>query len=146
MNRALTIAYHLCRLGLGGLFVYAGVIKADDPVGFARSVANYKILPYSWNYLVAASLPYVEFLAGLLLVFNRKVRPAALALGVLNLVFIVSLISVVARGLDIDCGCFDTSGEGHTTAQWALLRDIGIMILVVATYRLRSWLVLKKQG
>lgn len=136
MNRFAPAAYHLCRLALGGLFVYAGLVKASDVTAFARDVANYQILPYSWNYVVAATLPYVEFLAGLLLVANRKVRPAALVLGGLTAVFMLVLASVVARGLDIDCGCFRPGS--HTSAAQALWRDAGILLLAVVTCRLRA--------
>ena len=138
VSRGASILYHLCRLSLGGLFLYAGAVKADDVVAFARNVANYKILPYSWNYLAAATLPYVELVAGLLLLANRKVRPAALVLGALTIIFMLALASVDLRGLDIDCGCFDPGGEGHTSARAALLRDFGIMVLVVVTYRFRG--------
>jgi uncharacterized membrane protein YphA (DoxX/SURF4 family) len=118
------------------LFVYAGLVKAGDVTAFARDVANYKILPYSWNYLVAATLPYIEFLAGLLLVANRRVRPAALVTGGLTVIFMLFLASVVARGLDIDCGCFRSGG--HTSAAQALWRDAGILLLCIVTYRLRG--------
>jgi len=138
LSRGTVLVYHLCRLLLGGLFLYAGAVKAEDVVAFAGNVANYKILPYSWNYLVAATLPYVEVVAGLLLLFNRKVRPAALVLGVLTAVFMLALASVTLRGLEIDCGCFNPGGEGHTGPGAALLRDSGIMILVFLTCRLRG--------
>lgn len=136
MSRVSHIVYHVCRLGLGGLFLYAGLLKAGDVTAFAGDVANYQILPYRWNYLVAATLPYVEFLAGLLLIANRRVRPAALVAGGLTAVFILILVSVVARGLDIDCGCF--GGEGHTTAAQALWRDAGLLLLSIVIYRLRG--------
>ena len=136
MSRFARIAYHLSRLVLGGLFLYAGLVKAGDVTTFARDVANYKILPYSWNYLVAATLPYIEFLAGLLLLANRRVRPAALVTGGLTAVFMLILASVVTRGLDIDCGCFRPGG--HTTAAQALWRDAGILLLSLVTYRLRG--------
>jgi uncharacterized membrane protein YphA (DoxX/SURF4 family) len=136
VSRFTRIAYHLSRLVLGGLFLYAGLVKAGDVTTFARDVANYKILPYSWNYLVAATLPYIEFLAGLLLIANRRVRPAALVAGGLTAVFMLILATVVARGLDIDCGCFRPGG--HTTATQALWRDAGILLLSLVTYRLRD--------
>jgi hypothetical protein len=136
VSRFTRIAYHLSRLVLGGLFLYAGLVKAGDVTAFARDVANYKILPYSWNYLVAATLPYIEFLAGLLLVANRRVRPAALVTGGLTVIFMLSLASVVARGLDIDCGCFRAGG--HTSAAEALWRDAGILLLSIVTFRLRG--------
>lgn len=137
MSRAGFYFYHICRLVLGGLFLYAGAVKANNVVVFASDVANYKLLPYAWNYLAAATLPYVEGVAGLLLIFNRKVRPAALLLGVLTVVFMVALASVVARGMDIDCGCFNP-GKGHTSAVMALLRDSGILLLAWVTLRLRN--------
>ena len=126
--------FHVCRLVLGGLFLYAGLIKALDVVTFAGSVANYQILPYHLNYLVAATLPYVEMAAGLLLLINRQVRPAALLLGLLDIVFMIALVSVLIRGLDIDCGCFRPGGESPTSAWAALLRDVGILALAGVTF------------
>ncbi len=137
MSRSGFYLYHICRLVLGGLFLYSGGIKANSVVDFARDVANYQLLPYAWNYLVAATLPYVEAVAGLLLVINRKVRPAALLLALLTFAFMVALSTVVARGMDIDCGCFNP-GQGHTSATMALLRDLGILLLALLTLRLRS--------
>ncbi|ABA89760.1 hypothetical protein Pcar_2522 [Syntrophotalea carbinolica DSM 2380] len=132
MKRFEPILYHVSRLLLGGLFLYAGVVKAFDPAGFAGEIANYQIMPYRLNFLVAATLPFVEMLAGLLLVINRKVRPASLVIGGLNLVFIVALSSLLVRGLDIDCGCFRPGAHSSVTA--ALWRDIGLMVLVVVTF------------
>lgn len=136
MSRLVRIVYPGSRLLLGGLFLYAGLVKAGDVTAFARDIANYQILPYRWNYLVAATLPYIEFLAGLLLVANRRVRPAALVTGGLTAVFMLILVSVVARSLDIDCGCF--GADGHTTAAQALWRDAGLLLLSIVTYRLRG--------
>jgi putative oxidoreductase len=137
MNRAARWTYHVSRLLLGGLFLYAGLVKTLDVAAFAGEVANYRILPYAWNFVVAAVLPYVETLAGFLLLVNRRVRPAALVLGGLTAVFIAALVSVLARGMDIDCGCFRPGG-GHTGPWAALLRDIGLLLLALICYRLRD--------
>jgi len=138
MNRPSWFSYHLARLSLALVFVYAGVVKIQDVVAFAGHVAAYQILPYAVNYLVAATLPYVEFLAGILLLLNVRVRPALAAIGGMTLMFMVALVSVLARGLDIDCGCFDPSGGQEVTAGMALLRDVGLMALVVLIWWLRS--------
>lgn len=132
MKKFKTVLYHASRLLLGALFLYAGVVKALDPAGFAGEIANYQILPYRLNYLVAATLPWVEMLAGVLLLVNRKVRPAALVIGGMNLVFIVALSSLLVRGLDIDCGCFRPGA--HSSAAAALWRDVGLMLLVVIVF------------
>ena len=134
MTRFQSMCWQVSRLFLGGLFCYAGLIKALDVIAFAGSVANYQLLPYQLNFLVAAVLPYVEMAAGLLLLFGRQVRPAVLLIAGMNAVFMVALLSVILRGLDIDCGCFRPAGEGHTSAQMALLRDAGIMLLALVTW------------
>ncbi len=132
------VGYHLSRLILAVVFTYAGGIKMQDVVAFAGHVAAYQMLPYAANYLVAATLPYIEFFAGVLLLINRRVRPALLAVGGLTLCFMIALISVLVRGLDIDCGCFDPGGGGAVTAGEALLRDFGLMALVGVTWWLRG--------
>ena len=135
MERQLRLAYHLCRLLLGGVFLFAGLSKIRDVTGFAGDIAAYRILPYQWNYLAAATLPYIEFMAGLLLLINRRVRPAALLTALLTLGFIAALASVLYRGLEIDCGCF---GAVPTSPQVALWRDLGLLLLAHITFHLRN--------
>jgi uncharacterized membrane protein YphA (DoxX/SURF4 family) len=130
--------YHLSRLLLSLGFIYSGYLKADDPVAFAGQVANYQLLPYAWNYLVAAILPYLELLCGFLLLLNQRVRPAVLVLFVLNLIFMLVLTSAIIRGLDIDCGCFNPGAAEKTTPLYALWRDAGLLVLMIATWLLRS--------
>ena len=134
------VVYHFSRLLLALVFIYSGYIKAADPVAFAGQVANYQLLPYAWNYLVAATLPYLEVLCGFLLLVNQRVRPALLVLFVLNLVFMLVLASAIARGLDIDCGCFNPNPDAaeKTSPLYALWRDAGLLLLMIATWLLRS--------
>ena len=133
MKRTGRISYHLCRLLLGGVFVWAGAVKALDVPAFAGQVAAYQLLPYAWNYAVAATLPFVELLAGGALLLNFRIKPAALLLAVLNALFIVVLASVLVRGLNIDCGCFGP--DAGTTPLQALGRDLLLLALAVAVYR-----------
>lgn len=132
--------YHACRLLLAAVFLYAGYLKGSDPVAFAGQVAAYQILPYAFNYLVAAILPFVELLCGALLLLNRQVRPALLVLFGLNSVFMLALLSLILRGMDIDCGCFHPAGEevSNTSPQMALLRDAGLMLALVVAWVLRQ--------
>jgi uncharacterized membrane protein YphA (DoxX/SURF4 family) len=133
VKRSGRLTYHLCRLLLGGVFVWAGAVKALDVPEFAGQVAAYRLLPYAWNYAVAATLPYVELLAGALLLCNLRVRAASLLLIVLNVLFVAVLISVVARGLEIDCGCFGP--DAGTTPLQALGRDLLLLALAFAVFR-----------
>lgn len=111
------------RIVLGGIFIYAGITKIADPVGFAGSIAAYRILPYFGSYLVAAILPWVEVISGLLIASGFRVKGGAVVIALLNVVFIAALASALVRGLDIDCGCFKNGGSKGSP--WsALLRDL----------------------
>jgi uncharacterized membrane protein YphA (DoxX/SURF4 family) len=136
MNVAGRAVYHLCRLAFGGLFLYAGILKAVDVTAFAGTVAAYRILPYTGNYLLAAILPYIEIVSGILLVANRRVRPAALLLGGLTVCFMLALGTVLLRGIEVDCGCFGAAGQTSPTE--ALVRDAGLLVLAAAVYFLRG--------
>ena len=133
MKRSGRLSYHVCRLLLGGVFVWAGTVKALDVPAFAGQVAAYQLLPYAWNYAVAATLPYVELLSGALLLFDLRTKSAALLVVLLNALFIVVLLSVVARGLAIDCGCFGP--DSGTTPLQALGRDGVLLALAACVYR-----------
>uniref|UniRef100_A0A831XLR2 DoxX family membrane protein n=1 Tax=Geobacter metallireducens TaxID=28232 RepID=A0A831XLR2_GEOME len=122
------------RAGLGALFLYAGIIKIINPAAFAGSVANYQVLSYAGNYLVAAILPWIEVICGALLVTGWRARSAAALVALMNAFFIVLLFSTVVRGLDIDCGCFQQGGE-KTTAWTAIFRDTMLLVAAVFVYR-----------
>jgi uncharacterized membrane protein YphA (DoxX/SURF4 family) len=130
--------YHLCRLLTGGVFFFAGAMKMADVGAFAGEIANYRILPYFFNYLAAAVLPVIELITGTLLIFNRRVRAAGLVAGGLNLIFIAALVSALVRGLDIGCGCFGPGDGGSSSLTEALGRDLALMAAVVLFLRLRG--------
>ncbi len=122
------------RVLLGAIFIYAALPKIADPVAFAGSVANYQILPYFWSYLAAAVLPFLELICGVLLVCGYRVKTGALIIAALNLAFMAALVSVIARGLDIDCGCFRQGGS--KTSPWiALGRDAIFLAMTAAVLR-----------
>ena len=124
----------LLRVALGAVFLYAGVVKIVDPVAFAGSVAAYQVFPYAGNYLIAATVPWIEVACGILLVTGWRPRSAAALVALLNVAFIVILFSTVIRGLDIDCGCFRQGGE-KTTAWTAIFRDVMLLVASITVFR-----------
>jgi len=112
-----------CQLALGLIFLGPGIGDLLRPEAFLDSVVNYQLLPMPLNYLVAASLPGVMLLVGLVLLaglsgffvevpFLPLFVPAAawIATGLL-VIFIGGMSMALARGIELDCGCFDTVGE-----------------------------------
>ncbi len=94
------------RLILGGLFVYAGVVKVLDPLDFAQNIRNYDLVGPSLSFIAAIVLPWLEVLAGACLVAGIWKRGAALVISGLLVFFIVLTVVTMIRGLDVDCGCF----------------------------------------
>ena len=121
------IALMACRVILGGLFLIAGLTKAYDPAGFATEIQNYHLLPWVGGVLLSLFLPWVEIIAASALFLKRFERGALLLIGAMLIVYCAALISAMARGLNIDCGCFGRL-ISSTGIVWALIRNAGLMI------------------
>ena len=114
------------RLALGGVFLWAGVLKAMAPTALLADVENYRILPDLPSVLIALYLPYLEIVCGLALWCRRLERGAVALMGAMMAVFVIALASAWLRGLDIECGCFG-SGGGHAAYGMTLGRDVAIL-------------------
>jgi len=95
-----------CRLLLGGVFIYTATAKLLDPADLARYISGYRLLHPDLVNLAAITLPWIEFVAGALLVVGIWPASAALALAGLLGMFLAAAFLAVVRGLEIECGCF----------------------------------------
>lgn len=118
---------------VGGVFIYAGAIKALDPVRFGLDIDNYKSLPWFISVRLAFYLPWLEIFCGLALIFRFLYRGGLSILTALILVFIAATIAAKARGLDITCGCF-----GHASEHWSFPQhmtiDLAILVGVITLW------------
>lgn len=138
-SRAVLVA---CRLILAGVFIYAALGKIIEPDKFADAVAGFRIVPLWAVNVFAIILPWTELLCGLCLLFGVLVRSSGLLLVLLNVVFVIAVSQALARGLDIECGCF-TLSHTHGKVGWDLiLRDIGLLMLCLPVVLQRD----EKQG
>ena len=103
----------ILRFVVGGAFVFAGVLKIADPAKFAMDVSNYRLVPHELINLVAILLPWIEIVAGSFVLADVRLRSAALVITSLTEMFAVVIVSALARGLNIECGCFGTVGGQH---------------------------------
>jgi putative oxidoreductase len=117
---------------IGGLFVYAGVVKVIDPAAFARDIDNYKILPWQPSVWLAFYLPWLEILCGLALITRVLFRGAVFIVTGLMIVFVITSIVAKARGLDVSCGCFGHASQ-YLNFTWHLVLDVlllgGLLLL-----------------
>lgn len=129
----------MTRLALGAIFVYASLDKILHPGAFAQTLYNYQILPNTLISVTAITLPWVELVTGLALIFGWWIPGATILANLLLLTFFGALAFNATRGMNVECGCFGSgeTAEGH--AWWYLLRDSGFLLLGF----LLSWGVFK---
>ena len=101
------------RVLVGGAFVLAGALKIAAPEKFAGDVSNYRLLPHALINLVAILLPWVEVVAGVVVLIGPWVKAGAVLILGMTVMFFTAITSALARGLNIECGCFGTLGGRH---------------------------------
>ena len=119
------------RVILGALFLYAGIAKIVDPMGFARSIHNYKLLPESLINVAAILLPWLEVIVGGSLLLGIGTAGGALIATALFSIFAGALTINLIRGLDIACGCFSTAANGGSISGFYLLRDFSLLLMSI---------------
>ena len=115
------------RIVLGGLFVYAGIVKVLAPLDFAQNIRNYDLVGQSLSFIAAIVLPWLEILAGAFLIAGIWQRGAALVISGLLAFFIALTIVTMIRGLDVDCGCFGAIDRKAGLS--VIVEDLGMLYL-----------------
>jgi len=120
------------RLVVGGVWIWAGLLKLPDPEQSVLAVRAYELLPGDSATTVGHLLPILELVVGLCLVLGLLTRGAAVISGLLFLAFIVGIASVWARGISIDCGCFGGGGydpDAMSQYPWEIARDAALLLM-----------------
>jgi uncharacterized membrane protein YphA (DoxX/SURF4 family) len=137
MNRILRWQGHaylalLARLYLAYVFLLACYHKILDPGAFALDIATYQILPLSLINLMAIILPWIELVAGVLLLVGFRTRAAALLISGMMLMFTVAIAIALDKGLDMSCGCFASQGAVEDPISWrTIVRDLSWSFLAL---------------
>ncbi|PYJ00260.1 MAG: hypothetical protein DMF00_08415 [Verrucomicrobia bacterium] len=126
-NRTSNIIWRILDFVLAGIFIYAGALKAIDPVQFASDIDNFKILPWPVSVALGFYLPWLELFCALALVFRFLYRGALSILMVLIVTFTLATIAAKIRGLDITCGCF-----GHVSQNWSFPSHLATNLAILA--------------
>jgi putative oxidoreductase len=119
------IVWRIVDLVVGGIFIYAGAIKALDPIRFASDIDNYKILPWFISVRLAFYLPWLEILCGVALITRRFYLGGLSILATLISAFVIATVAAKVRGLDITCGCF-----GHASKNWNFSTHLGLDLVL----------------
>lgn len=121
----------LARIVLAFVFIAAATGKILHPQEFADAVAAFRILPIAWVNIFAIFLPWMEVLCGIAILLPFASESGAMLMLLLNVMFMMATASAMARGLDIQCGCF-TISRIHERIGWGLLaRDSAFILLCI---------------
>ena len=125
MNIAFKILIWFSRLGVGGLFIFSGLIKANDPLGFSYKLQEYfeefaKIFnqnglgffshPMEWMAYLALPLSMfivvLEIVLGILTILGIQMKKVSIWL--LFLIIFFTFLTFVSWKFDLvkTCGCF----------------------------------------
>jgi len=120
------------RIYLAVIFLLACYHKLLDPASFALDIATYQILPLATVNLMAIVLPWVELVAGLMLLVGFRTRAAALLVAAMMTMFTVAIAIALHRGLEMSCGCFASQGAAEDPISGlTMLRDLGWLVLAL---------------
>ncbi len=126
----------LCgRLLLGGVFAFSGWSKLRDPQFFAFAIKAFRLgLPESWIVALSFVLAWLEVLCAGLLVLGAWTRAAAAITAGLMILFSGLILSLLVRGLSVDCPCFGASSFLCTGPLGACHLARNVLLAALALY------------
>jgi len=119
----------ISRIVLGGLFVYSAVDKIIDPLAFATIIHHYRLAPPNMINFAAVVIPWIEFVAGVFLIFGIRLKASALTINLMLVFFTVVLAVTAFRGINVACGCFSTSMAVKSNLVIRIIEDFGMLAL-----------------
>lgn len=115
------------RLIAGGALILAAIGKLKNPEALMLSMKSFELVPVMIIPLSAYILPWLELVVGVCLVYGLATRASAVWASILYIIFTVALLSVLARGMSVDCGCFGAL-TGESTVSWRSIVRNGIFL------------------
>ena len=134
-NKNILIYY--CRFIISCVFIYASFDKIIDPLKFSNAISSYQFsssIGLSWlDNMLALSLPFLEIILGLCLLFGVFLEEVINFIIALLVFFVIMLSQAYFRGIILsDCGC----GLNESTIGGDILRDfILIFICLIVKFR-----------
>ncbi len=137
MNK--NLFFWILRLLVGGLFVFSGLIKVNDPVGtaikleeyfdvFSNDIASFFYLLKPYTLPLAVFLVVFEVVLGIMLLVGVRLKETVWALASMILFFTFLTFYSAYFNKVTDCGCF---GDAIKLTPWeSFYKDIILLILI----------------
>lgn len=127
----------ICRIAVGLLFIFSGLIKANDPLGFSYKLEEYNVVFHmtfldSFSVLIAITLCALEIILGFALLIGY--RPVKVAWGLLLLIIFFAFLTFYSAYFKVvqTCGCF---GDAIPLTPWqSFSKDLVLLLLIVVIF------------
>lgn len=137
---------HIARIVVGNLFIFSGIVKANDPLGLSYKLEEYFIeFGMNWAWLndilvpLAALLCIAEIVLGIAVLVGYRMKIISTLL-LLMIVFFTILTGASAI-FDIvrECGCF---GDAIPLTPWqSFYKDLILLVFILLIFVKRNTLV-----
>ncbi|HLT41995.1 MAG TPA: BT_3928 family protein, partial [Sphingobacteriaceae bacterium] len=127
----------IARIFTGALFVFSGLIKANDPLGFSYKLEEYfQVFQMdflnSYSVIIAILLCSIEIILGALLLIGVWKRQVVL--GLLLLILFFTFLTFYSAFFEVvtSCGCF---GDAIPLTLWqSFTKDLILLTLIIFLY------------
>lgn len=127
------IVVNIARILVGVLFIFSGLVKANDPLGL-----SYKMQEYfeiwgvhrfnSWTLLMSVMMNAFEIIAGFALLLGWRIKLFSWLLLLLILFFTFLTGYTYYTGKPTNCGCFGDCLP--ITSKTSFLKDVALLVLI----------------
>ena len=132
---------HFSRLFVGNLFIFSGVVKANDPLGFSYKLEEYfHEFGMHWSFLddilvpLAAILCIVEIILGVAVLVGYKMKLVSWSLLLMIVFFTILTGASAIFEIVRSCGCF---GDAIKLTPWETFWKNVILIGLIALLLVR---------
>ena len=135
------VALNFSRWFVGVLFIFSGLIKANDPLGFGYKLQEYFEVFHigflnNWATGIAIILCVLEIVLGALLLFGFWKN--AVTKGLLGLIIFFTFLTFVSAAFKVvtSCGCF---GDAIPLTPWqSFTKDLILLVMIVYLFIKRA--------
>ena len=118
----------IAQVVVAGVFLAAALGKIGDAATFSRQIHYFRLLPPPLENLMAMTLPWIELVAALAVLFRVRPRAGSMVIAGFMGLFVFVVAAALARGLDIECGCFGTA-DASRVGSTKLIENILLLAL-----------------
>ncbi len=140
-NSSVSVWIWVARIFVGLLFIFSGLIKANDPLGFSYKLVEYfEVFHITFLNSLALSMAIVlcslEMILGFALLIG--VRSKQVAWGLLLLIIFFAFLTFYSAAFKVvqTCGCF---GDAIVLTPWqSFSKDLVLLLLIIVLFKNRT--------